>query len=62
MKITHIGTLLLQPFPWVLVRVKTDSGLVGIGEAYHGAGVHQITVDRPSVDARTHRPKPARRR
>ena len=45
MKITHIGTLLLQPFPWVLVRVKTDSGLVGIGEAYHGAGVHQIAVD-----------------
>ena len=37
MKITHIGTLLLEPFPWVLVRVKTDSGLVGLGEAYHGA-------------------------
>ena len=45
MKITHIGTLLLQPFPWVLVRVKTDSGIVGIGEAYHGAGVHQIAID-----------------
>ena len=45
MKITHIGTLLLQPFPWVLVRVKTDSGIAGIGEAYHGAGVHQIAVD-----------------
>ena len=45
MKITHIGTLLLQPFPWVIVRVKTDSGIVGIGEAYHGAGVHQIAVD-----------------
>jgi L-alanine-DL-glutamate epimerase-like enolase superfamily enzyme len=45
MKITHIGTLLLQPIPWVLVRVKTDSGLVGLGEAYHGAGVHQIAVD-----------------
>lgn len=45
MKITHIGTILLQPFPWVLVRVKTDSGIVGIGEAYHGAGVHQIAVD-----------------
>ena len=45
MKITHIGTLLLQPFPWVLVRVKTDSGIVGTGEAYHGAGVHQIAVD-----------------
>jgi L-alanine-DL-glutamate epimerase-like enolase superfamily enzyme len=46
MKITHIGTLLLEPFPWVLVRVKTDSGLVGLGEAYHGAGVHQIAVDK----------------
>ena len=45
MKITHIGSVLLEPFPWVLVRVKTDEGLVGIGEAYHGAGVHQIVVD-----------------
>ena len=45
MKITHIGTALLSPFPWVLVKVKTDEGLVGIGEAYHGAGVHQIAVD-----------------
>ena len=45
MKITHVGTLLLRPFPWVLVRVKTDSGLIGLGEAYHGAGVHQIAVD-----------------
>ena len=46
MKITHVGAVLLQPFPWVLVRVKTDSGLVGLGEAYHGAGVHQIAVDQ----------------
>jgi L-alanine-DL-glutamate epimerase-like enolase superfamily enzyme len=45
MKITHIGSVLLDPWPWVLVRVKTDEGLVGIGEAYHGAGVHQIVVD-----------------
>ena len=45
MKIIHIGTALLSPFPWVLVKVKTDEGLVGIGEAYHGAGVHQIAVD-----------------
>lgn len=45
MKITHIGSLLLKGFPWVLVKVRTDSGLVGIGEAYHGAGVHQIAVD-----------------
>ena len=45
MKITHIGAVLLQPFPWVLVKVETDEGITGIGEAYHGAGVHQIVVD-----------------
>ena len=31
--------------PWVLVKVETDGGITGIGEAYHGAGVHQIAVD-----------------
>ena len=45
MKITGVGAALLSPFPWVLVKVRTDEGLVGIGEAYHGAGVHQIAVD-----------------
>ena len=45
MKITSVSTALLQPMPWVLVKVRTDEGLVGIGEAYHGAGVHQIAVD-----------------
>lgn len=45
MKITHIGSILLQPFPWVFVKVETDEGITGIGEAYHGAGVHQIVVD-----------------
>ena len=30
---------------WVLVKVRTDEGLVGVSEAYHGAGVHQIVVD-----------------
>jgi len=44
-KITNIGAVVLQPMPWVLVRVRTDEGLVGLGEAYHGAGVHQIAVD-----------------
>lgn len=44
MKITHIGSVLLTP-AWVLVKVRTDDGIVGIGEAYHGAGVHQIAVD-----------------
>ena len=45
MKIVEISSVLLQPMPWVLVKVKTDEGIVGIGEAYHGAGVHQIAVD-----------------
>lgn len=45
MKITHIGSILMQPMPWVLVKVETDEGITGIGEAYHGAGVHQIVVD-----------------
>ena len=46
MKITHVGSVLLQPINWVLIKVKTDEGIVGIGEAYHGAGVHQIAVDQ----------------
>jgi L-alanine-DL-glutamate epimerase-like enolase superfamily enzyme len=45
MKITHVGAVLLSPFPWVLVKVKTDEGITGIGEAYHGAGVHHIVTD-----------------
>ncbi|MBK37048.1 MAG: hypothetical protein CME26_16160 [Gemmatimonadetes bacterium] len=36
MKITYIGSALLAPFPWVLVKVRTDTGLVGIGEADNG--------------------------
>ena len=31
MKIEHVGAVLLQPFPWVLVKVRTDDGHVGIG-------------------------------
>lgn len=45
MKITEISSVVLQPFAWVLVKVKTDQGIIGIGEAYHGAGVHQIVTD-----------------
>ncbi|MBT5874398.1 MAG: mandelate racemase/muconate lactonizing enzyme family protein [Candidatus Latescibacteria bacterium] len=45
MKITSVKSVLLTPFPWVLVKVKTDEGITGIGEAYHGAGVHHIAVD-----------------
>jgi L-alanine-DL-glutamate epimerase-like enolase superfamily enzyme len=50
MKITHIGSVLLRPFPWVLVKVTTDEGIRGIGEAYHGAGVHQIIADERFQD------------
>lgn len=45
MKITEVAAVLLEPWPWVLVRVRTDEGITGIGEAYHGAGVHHIAVD-----------------
>lgn len=45
MKIVGVGAVLLQPMPWVLVRVHTDVGITGLGEAYHGAGVHHIAVD-----------------
>jgi len=45
MKITSVYSVLLEPTPWVLIKVKTDEGITGIGEAYHGAGVHQIAVD-----------------
>ena len=45
MKITHIGSVLLQTMGTVLVKIKTDEGITGLGDAYHGAGVHQIVVD-----------------
>ena len=60
MKITHIGAVLLEPVPWVLVKVRTDEGITGIGEAYHGAGVHQIVADwrlqRPLIGEDPHTP------
>ncbi len=46
MEITRTSSLLMQNTGWVLVKVETDAGLTGIGEAYHGAGVHQIVVDQ----------------
>lgn len=40
MKITDVKTAVVQAnFEWILVRVYTDEGLVGLGEAYNGAGV-----------------------
>ncbi len=40
MRITDVRTAAVQGnFEWVLVRVYTDEGLVGLGECYWGAGV-----------------------
>jgi L-alanine-DL-glutamate epimerase-like enolase superfamily enzyme len=44
MKITDVKTATVQGnFDWTLVRVFTDDGLVGLGEAYWGAGVESVT-------------------
>ncbi len=43
MHITDLRTASIQAnFEWVLVRVTTDDGLTGLGEAYWGAGVEAI--------------------
>ncbi len=41
--ITDVQTTMVDGnFPWTLVRVYTDSGVVGTGEAYWGAGVPEL--------------------
>ena len=43
MKITRVSTAVIAGnFPWVLVRIETDKGTVGLGEAYWGAGVAEL--------------------
>nr|PZN18590.1 MAG: mandelate racemase/muconate lactonizing enzyme family protein [Chloroflexota bacterium] len=43
MKITDVRTAVVQAnFEWILVRVYTDEGVVGLGECYWGAGVENI--------------------
>ena len=43
MKITDVRTAVIEGnFDWVLVRVETDEGLSGLGEAYWGAGVAEL--------------------
>ena len=45
-EITDVQTTMVDGnFPWTLVRVYTDSGVAGTGEAYWGAGVPEL-VDR----------------
>ena len=43
MKIENVRTAVIQGnFPWVLVKIETDAGLTGLGEAYWGAGVAEL--------------------
>ncbi|HKJ59857.1 MAG TPA: mandelate racemase/muconate lactonizing enzyme family protein [Halobacteriales archaeon] len=43
-EITDVQTTMVDGnFPWTLVRVYTDAGVVGTGEAYWGAGVPELT-------------------
>ncbi len=43
MKITNVATAVIAGnFPWVLVRITTDTGVTGLGEAYWGAGVAEL--------------------
>lgn len=43
MKITNVSTAVIEGnFPWVLVKVETDEGVTGLGEAYWGIGVAEL--------------------
>lgn len=43
MKITDVRTAVIAGnFDWILVRIYTDEGLIGLGEAYWGAGVEDL--------------------
>jgi len=42
-RITDVRTAVIAGnYPWVLVRVYTDEGITGLGEAYWGAGVNEL--------------------
>ena len=42
-EITDVQTTMIDGnFPWTLVRVYTDAGIVGTGEAYWGAGIPEV--------------------
>src|SRR5260370_12379796 len=42
-KITNVRTAVIDGnFPWVLVRIETDKGITGLGEAYWGVGVAEL--------------------
>jgi L-alanine-DL-glutamate epimerase-like enolase superfamily enzyme len=42
-RIESVRTAVIQGnFPWVLVKIETDAGVTGLGEAYGGAGVAEL--------------------
>src|SRR5215217_5344409 len=42
-RITNVSTAVIEGnFPWVLVKVETDAGVSGLGEAYWGVGVAEL--------------------
>src|SRR6478735_9238825 len=45
MKITDVKCMIVRgTWDWNLVKIETDSGLYGIGEAYWGAGVKDVIL------------------
>src|SRR5207302_2762480 len=43
LRITDVQTAVIEGnFDWVLVRISTDEGITGLGEAYWGAGVEEL--------------------
>jgi L-alanine-DL-glutamate epimerase-like enolase superfamily enzyme len=50
MKITHISTAVLESnFDWNLVKVETDAGICGYGEAFVGPGLAAVTRQYAAV-------------
>ena len=46
-KITDVKVMIVRgTWDWNLVKVETDAGVSGIGEAYWGPGVKDIIVNR----------------
>src|SRR6056297_1460080 len=45
-EITGLSTIVIDGnFPWTIVRLETDAGVTGIGEAYPSPGVHEVITD-----------------
>lgn len=50
MKIADVKTAVIRGnFEWILVRVYTNDGIIGLGEAYWGAGVKDIIHNMKSM-------------